>query len=189
MFRSLVLPLALAAIVQSQMIDLKAIDAFPDPILVSAPLAVVKDTPVKVAAAPIKPLTELVNAPKDTIAAAAAAPAKRRRRSNNALAKRDGDCSPQPTGAGPVPTPDTADAFTAFATLQVCCVFLPLGQSLTRALGYGYQCSYAGWLHQCLRQQKSLLERFQLYGFIHAEQLRHTWMCSQVRSSPRLPGL
>ena len=35
------------------------------------------------------------------------------------LVRRDDDCAPRPSGYGPVPTPDTADAFRNFTALQV----------------------------------------------------------------------
>lgn len=35
------------------------------------------------------------------------------------LVERDGTCAPQPAGSGPVPTPDTAAAFTSSAELAV----------------------------------------------------------------------
>ena len=87
----------------AQLFDLDAIDKYPDPVLVSAPLDVSKDSPPDEPAPSATPITSA---------------SSRRRRSLN-LRKRDGDCSPQPTGAGPVPSPDTADAFLAFPTLQV----------------------------------------------------------------------
>ena len=37
--------------------------------------------------------------------------------SGTSLAKRDGDCSPQPAGSGPVPDPDTDTAFLADSDL------------------------------------------------------------------------
>ena len=107
------LPLFLGAlwIAQAQKIELDKVATYPSPILVTAPLDVVSDDPPDVAAPPIKPIIP---------AAAAAAPALLRRARRNAdLDKRDGDCSPQPTGAGPVPTPDTAEAFVSFSSLQV----------------------------------------------------------------------
>lgn len=86
----------------SQLIDLVAIDNFPDAVLVTAPLDVVTDTPPDVPAAPIEPITK--------------APSRVRR---NLVQKRDGNCSPQPTGSGPVSNPDTVAAFQSNPDLQV----------------------------------------------------------------------
>lgn len=101
--RSALIVPVLVSLGASQLIDLVAIDAFPDPVLVAAPLVVVEDTPPDVPAAPIEPITT--------------SPSRVRRQ---LIQKRDGDCSPQPTGSGPVPSPDTVSAFQSFATLQVC---------------------------------------------------------------------
>ena len=86
----------------SQLMDLVAIDSFPDAVLVTPPSDVVTDTPPDVPAAPIEPITK--------------APSRVRR---NLVQKRDGNCSPQPTGSGPVSSPDTAAAFQAEPGLQV----------------------------------------------------------------------
>ena len=98
---TLVLP-AIVSLAASQLIDLVAIGNTPDPVLVSAPLDVVTDTPPDVPAAPIEPITN--------------APSRVRR---NLVQKRDGNCNPQPTGSGPVSTPDTVAAFQSNPDLQV----------------------------------------------------------------------
>lgn len=69
-----------------QLIDLAAIDAAPDPVMVSAPLVVLSDQPSK--------------------------------KRDVTPVKRDGNCAVQPAGSGPVPTPDTAEAFLADQDLQ-----------------------------------------------------------------------
>ena len=94
----------------SQLMDLDAIAAAPDPILVTPPDNVVQNTPPNVPAPPIVPITTDALSPTNT-------PSKVKR--SHTLAKRDGDCSPQPTGSGPVPSPDTVDAFKAFPTFAV----------------------------------------------------------------------
>ena len=48
---------ALVGLAASQLIDLAAIEQYPDPQLVTPPSDVVKDTPPDVAAAPITPIT------------------------------------------------------------------------------------------------------------------------------------
>ena len=103
MMHSLLLVTALAGLVRPQLIELDKINSY-DPVFVKAPLGVVTDTPPDVPDAPVEPITKRT--------------ATRRRRSAG-LERRDGDCSPQPTGAGPVPSPDTAEAFLAFPTLAV----------------------------------------------------------------------
>lgn len=97
---------ALAGVVYSapQLINLEEIAAdFPSPVLVAAPINVVSNIPASSVAPEIVPLQS--------------ASAKKR---NLEVEKRDGDCSPYPTGSGPVPTPDTPAAFQAdpdFATM------------------------------------------------------------------------
>ncbi|KAL8692578.1 MAG: hypothetical protein Q9218_002426 [Villophora microphyllina] len=63
-----------------QLMDLAAIDAAPDPVIVSAPFDVTSDLA---------------------------------KRDESALSKRDGNCAVQPAGYGPVPSPDTPEAFLA----------------------------------------------------------------------------
>ena len=94
---------------QAQKIELDKVTAYPAPELVSAPLVVASDDPPDVAAPPVKPI-EAEGAP---------ASARRRWRRRSHLLKRDGDCAPEPSGAGPVPDPDTADEFLDFSSLQV----------------------------------------------------------------------
>ena len=88
----------------SQLMDLDAIAAAPDPVLVTPPIDVTENIPAEVSAAPIEPITT-------------DSPSKIKR--SRALVKRDGDCSPQPSGSGPVPSPDTPDAFEAYPTFAV----------------------------------------------------------------------
>ena len=88
---------ALAGVAYStpQLMDLNAIATdFAPPVLVEAPVNVVSNIPASSTAPEILPLQT------DS--------AKKR---NLEVAKRDGDCSPYPTGSGPVPTPDTPAAF------------------------------------------------------------------------------
>ena len=56
---------------------------------------------------------QLVSAPLDV---AFDKPSKKR---DVTLSKRDGNCAVQPAGSGPVPSPDTASAFSADPGLQV----------------------------------------------------------------------
>ena len=87
---------ALAGIAYSapQLIDLDGVAKYEPPQLVKAPLNVESNIPASSAPAPIVPI--------------ATEAAKKR---DLELEKRDGDCSPYPTGSGPVPTPDTPEAF------------------------------------------------------------------------------
>ena len=75
---------------------------FPAPDLVKAPFNVQSDDPPDVASDPIVPLQSV-------------SPEKR-----DLVEKRDGDCSPYPKGSGPVPKPDTPDAFLADPDFRVC---------------------------------------------------------------------
>ena len=79
-----------------QLINLDAIGAAPDPVLVSAPIDVTKDIPAPVASEPLTPIT---------------APGTKRDMLHHE--KRDGNCSPQPSGSGEVTSPDTAEAFSS----------------------------------------------------------------------------
>jgi len=88
----------------SQLIDLDAITTAPDPVLMTPPVDVTKNIPADVPAPPIVPLTSDV-------------PSKIKR--SSPLFERDGNCAPQPKGSGPVPTPDTPDAFEAVPTFAV----------------------------------------------------------------------
>lgn len=93
--------LASIAYAAPQLIDLAAIDAAPNPVLVAAPLDVTQNIPVSSAPAPIQPITTPVT-------------------KREVIKKRDGDCSKQPAGSGPVASPDTPAAFQADPDLQVC---------------------------------------------------------------------
>lgn len=90
------------AIPAPQLVDLVAIEASPAPDLVSAPLDISQDTPPDIPASSIAPTTTAATRKRDAD-----------------IKKRDGNCAVQPTGSGPVPTPDTVDAFTSFPTFQV----------------------------------------------------------------------
>ena len=111
--RSTLLLPALAALAlaapRPQEIDLDDVIAAGKPVLVTPAL----DVPVQTAS--VVPVSQV-----DSSAAAAIEtnPATAKRDLQH-VEKRDGDCSPQPIGAGPVPSPDTASAFKSFATLQV----------------------------------------------------------------------
>ena len=173
----LVLLPALAGLAASapapQFINLDAIDAAPDPVLVSAPFDVTKNIPAAVAPAPITPIT---------------VPGTKRHVDD--LEKRDGTCAPQPSGAGPVPTPDTVQAFSADPDLAVSRSFLSPDlfihsrmacreHSLT-SLGTRDKRADPRRLRQCLHQPRRLPECFQLYGPIHSRQLRYTHLRLQV---------
>lgn len=92
-----------SALPSPQLIDLVAIEKYPDSVLVTAPIDVVTDVVASVPAAPINPLTSILSSSKRDLTAE----------------KRDGDCSPYPIGSGPVPSPDTVDAFESFPTFAV----------------------------------------------------------------------
>jgi len=77
-----------------QMINLDAIDAAPDPVLVSAPIDVTQNVPAPVPSDPLTPITD-----------------PNTKRGINNIEKRDGTCAPQPSGSGKVTSPDTAEAF------------------------------------------------------------------------------
>lgn len=106
MYTSFILA-ALTALVSAlpspQLIDLVAIEAYPDSVRVTAPIDVATDVVASVPAVPINPLTSIISSSKRDLT----------------VEKRDGDCSPYPTGSGPVPSPDTVDAFESFPTFAV----------------------------------------------------------------------
>ena len=84
---------ALASVTSSQLIDLDAIALdFDPPELVKAPINIESDTPAVSTSDAIIPL-------------------KSTSEKRDLVDKRDGDCSPYQAGSGPVPTPDTPDAF------------------------------------------------------------------------------
>lgn len=85
-----------------QLVDLVAIEASPAPVLVSAPLDINQDTPPDIPASSIAPITTAATRKRDA-----------------EIEKREDDCAVQPTRSGPVPTPDTVDAFMSFAAYQV----------------------------------------------------------------------
>ena len=85
---------ALASVACSQSINLNAIALdFPPPELVKAPLNVESDIPAAPTTDAIIPL-QSVSAKKREL-----------------IEQRDSDCSPYPAGSGPVPNPDTPNAF------------------------------------------------------------------------------
>lgn len=90
-----------------QMIPLDSIADYPAPELVKAPLNVETDIPPDV--------------PADAIVPLQTTPAKKR---DLEVEKRDGDCSPYPAGSGPVPSPDTPEAFQADPDFAVCLLLL-----------------------------------------------------------------
>lgn len=91
------------ALPSPQLIDLAAIEEYPDAVRVTAPIDIVKDVVASVPASPINPLTSIISSSKRDLT----------------VEKRDGDCSPYPTGSGPVPSPDTVDAFESSPTFAV----------------------------------------------------------------------
>ena len=88
---------------QPQLINLDAIALdYAPPELVTAPVNVESDIPEPSAPDTITPLQSVSAQKRDFVA------------------KRDGDCSPYPTGSGPVPSPDTPSAFQSDADFAVC---------------------------------------------------------------------
>ncbi|KAH0365382.1 ubiquitin carboxyl-terminal hydrolase, partial [Aureobasidium melanogenum] len=102
--------LALAA-PYPQDIDLDAVDAAPDPVIVTPAVDVVAQTAT---AAPIAQQTESAAAAIATDPATGSTSASKR----DLLETRDGSCAKQPKGAGPVISPDTVDAFMANTDLS-----------------------------------------------------------------------
>ena len=93
---------ALASVASSQLINLDAIALdFDPPELVKAPINVESDTPAVSISDTITPLTSTSQ-------------------KRDLVDKRDGDCSPYQAGSGPVPTPDTPDAFLSDPDFAVC---------------------------------------------------------------------
>ena len=99
-----------SAIPAPQGIEIPAAVAAADPVLYTVPLDVDSNVPQAVAPAPVEPITT------------GAAKVKR----DASPVKRDGTCATQPTGSGPVPSPDTVAAFQADPDLQVCFLWHPL---------------------------------------------------------------
>ena len=88
-----------------QLIDLDEIALdFPPPQLVKAPVNVVSNVPPASTADAIVPIPTEATKKKRSIE----------------LERRDGDCSPYPAGSGPVPTPDTPEAFQSDPDFAVC---------------------------------------------------------------------
>ena len=81
-----------SALPSPQLIDLPAIAEYPGPVLVKAPIDNVADALTGVPSSSKRDLT---------------------------VEKRDGDCLPYPAGSGPVPSPDTVEAFVSFPTFAV----------------------------------------------------------------------
>lgn len=98
-----------SALPSPQLIDLVAIGNYPDSVRVTAPIDKEVDVAASVPAAPIKPLTSIGSSSKRDLT----------------VEKRDGDCSPYPTGSGPVPSPDTVDAFASFPTFAAMATAAP----------------------------------------------------------------
>ena len=88
-----------------QKIDVAAIKEYSDAVRVTPPIDVVTDIVEPFPAAPIKPLTSIISSSKRGLA----------------VEKRDqyGDCSPYRPGAGPVPSPDTVEAFASFPSFAL----------------------------------------------------------------------
>ena len=88
-----------------QKIDVAGIKEYSDAVRVTPPVDVVTDVVDPVPAAPIKPLTSILSSSKRDLA----------------VEKRDqyGDCSPYRPGSGPVPSPDTVEAFASFPSFAV----------------------------------------------------------------------
>lgn len=103
-----------------QDIDFTEVDAAAPPVFTAPPDNVPTDVPT-VTTTTVEPLTTI-----DT------PPAKLRRAET--FEKRDGTCAPQPAGSGPVPNPDTADAFLAYQPLQVCSIWTYSRTSLSNSI-------------------------------------------------------
>ena len=93
--------LAGLAVAIPQKIDIAGVDAAPDPVFVAAPLDVISDQPSPAPTKPVEPITSKVS------------------KRGLQVQRRDGNCAPQQPGPGPVPTPDTPAAFTAYADFKV----------------------------------------------------------------------
>lgn len=95
-----------------QEIDLDGVDAAPDPVFVTAPFDVQSDTPPAVAPEPVTPATTDSTSELEE-------------RDLWTPTKRDA-CVKQPPGSGPIPSPDTPEAFSSYPPFAV--------SLLTRAL-------------------------------------------------------
>ncbi|MCJ1479031.1 hypothetical protein MMC13_007715 [Lambiella insularis] len=99
------------ALPHPQEIDLDGVAAAPPPVFVTPAIDVVSQAPTLLPASTIAPIT--TDAPSS------------RKRSDRCPVKRDGTCASQPAGSGPVPTPDTVDAFHADPELQASATNAP----------------------------------------------------------------
>ena len=99
-----------------QLINLdKIAEDFPPPALVKAPINVVSNVPAPSAPVEVSPLQSTS--------------AKKRDLEFVQVEKRDGDCSPYPAGSGPVPSPDTPEAFQSDPDFAVrLCSLVALGE-------------------------------------------------------------
>lgn len=100
-----------------QEIDLDGVDAAPDPVFVAAPFDVQSDTPPAVAPEPVTPVT--TEEKRDLLAEL----------DDLKIVKR-ADCVKQPPGSGPVPSPDTPEAFSASPTFAVRNLYHPCPKNL-----------------------------------------------------------
>ena len=94
-----------------QDIDFDAVDAAAAPSFTAAPDNVVSE---------IAAVSTTAVAPLSAVTSDSSSPDRRRAEEFEGLEKRDGNCAAQPAGSGPVPSPDTPDAFLAYQPLQVC---------------------------------------------------------------------
>ena len=92
---------AVIAAPSPQLIDVDGVDAAPDPEFVAAPVDVASDTAPPAATEVMTPATTDVSKRSLT------------------LKPRDGNCAVQPAGSGPVPSPDTSKAFSAYPGFAV----------------------------------------------------------------------
>lgn len=97
-----------------QLMDLDAIDAAPDPVLVTAPVDVAQNVPAPAPSDPLIPITT-----------------PNTKRAVDNIEKRDGNCATQPPGSGQVSTPDTATAFSGNSNYSVAFPCSILFQELT----------------------------------------------------------
>ena len=156
------------AVPNPQLIDLDGVAAAKPPVFVKVPLDVVSNTPTLLATTTVAPITT-------------DAPGSRKR--SQGIKRRDGACSPQPSGAGPVPSPDTASAFLADPVFQVggsVLLRMMRPQALQLVTGNGYQCSHTLWLRTSILQSSGLFERVKLHGPLHSGRIRHLSMSIQV---------
>lgn len=103
--RSFFSTLGLVALAHSQGFDFDAIDAAPTPATTTPPIGAGATTVVYNSATAIASAAAEISANPVV--------AKRLVKNRLPFGKRDGSCSVQPAGAGPVPAPDTSNAFLA----------------------------------------------------------------------------